>query len=209
MSNRANKLICGFCLVLLISACTKVQIYNGNKNQYTLLKPEEIKNIKSFDEKLINERHRTDSLTLYEIDERDIDRVLVKSKYTWIHFWNALCGSKTCINIGIYNEKANAHPEINFLMISESYLFKIMKKRVETSGFDRTVFVLKDSYYGHKGSIRKVGLHLNPSAKKSEGYYADYLFKGTTLVYVGYDLELKLDSIMRFYNNTSYKAITN
>jgi len=112
------------------------------------------------------------------------------------------CTSNTCKNISFYSDLENRFKKDNLklLLISETYDLDIIKNKVEQNNFKNPIFVLQDSYFGHKSTkIRdqfSEELNNNINIKNQKYGFDDFLFKDTLLVYAGRNLNKQIiDSI--------------
>ena len=179
-----------------------------NENNYRGLKESEKKFIKPFNIDLLSENvTKSDSLFLYEINSKYISECTLKSKYIWVHLWRPFCNTEYCQNINYFSNLAENYKGdgLELLMISESYDFKSIQNCIQNSNFNKTIFVLEDSYYGHK--LRSNRLMLFNDFNKDNSIetkigYSDYLFKDSTIIFIGNKLNSHLlDSLIHNNNN--------
>lgn len=178
-----------FVLIFIVSSCGIIMI---NENGYRNLNEHQKFVIKPFNEDLIfNYTPVSFQSFIYEINTSDIKSVLSNQKYTWIHLWRPFCKGETCKNLSFYSNLENKFMNNDFklLFISETYDLNIIKNKVKENYFKKPVFVLQDSYFGHKSTkIReKLSEELNNSINiKNQKYgFDDFLFKDTLLIYAG------------------------
>jgi hypothetical protein len=89
---------------------------------------------------------------------------------------------------------------LNFLLVSETYDRKEIKSVIDKNNFDRPVYVLQDSYFGHGlKSAKKKFLEINNHLIQNPNfiYYDDFIFKDTLLIFACGEINKKLlDSVM-------------
>jgi len=177
-----------FVLIVFLSGCIPIMI---NENNYRGLSDKALQYVKPFDISLVSARvNNSDSLILYEINSDDIKALVHQEKYLWVHLWRPFCSAELCQNVDYFGNLADSYESkgLRLLFISETYDFSDIIKIMKHSWFNHPVFVLQDSYYGHK--MRKTRLKLmatlSPdSAGRSKIGFDDYLFKEGNLLYAG------------------------
>ena len=177
-----------FVLIVFLSGCIPIMI---NENNYRGLSDKALQYVKPFDISLVSARvNNSDSLILYEINSDDIKALVHQEKYLWVHLWRPFCSAELCQNVDYFGNLADSYENkgLRLLFISETYDFRDIIKIMKHSWFNHPVFVLQDSYYGHK--MRKTRLKLmaalSPdSAGRSKIGFDDYLFKEGNLLYAG------------------------
>jgi len=177
-----------FVLIVFLSGCIPIMI---NENNYRGLSDKALQYVKPFDISLVSARvNNSDSLILYEINSDDIKALAHQEKYLWVHLWRPFCSAELCQNVDYFGNLADSYENkgLRLLFISETYDFRDIIKIMKHSWFNHPVFVLQDSYYGHK--MRKTRLKLmaalSPdSAGRSKIGFDDYLFKEGNLLYAG------------------------
>ena len=185
-------------IALLLSSCIMI-----NENSFRGLPKKAMNYIKPFDTTLVSAKvNNHDKLYLYEINSDDIKVLAQKEKYLWVHLWRPFCGAEICQNVDYFNDLANKYQRkgLKLLFISETYDFNDIMKTMKHSWFDRPVFVLQDSYYGHKLRKNRIKLmeSLNPELKGTTKIgLDDYFYKDNNLIYSGHIVDEKvLDSLM-------------
>ena len=179
-----------------------------NENDYRALEEDQKQNIKSFNlETFDSEVNNQDELILYEITSMDIKTCSQKQEYTWVHIWIPYCGAEQCKSINYYQEAENTFKsnDLKVLLVSNSYDFKTIKSRLEHSNYTKPIFVLKDSYFGHK--TKKTGIKLfddlkQDSSLQSDYGFGDYLYKDTVLIFAG---NLEIETVDSLINDISLK----
>jgi endogenous inhibitor of DNA gyrase (YacG/DUF329 family) len=174
-----------------------------NENEYRGLREHDRQFIKEFNIDLVNDTAlNKDEFYIYEINCPDIKAVTHLHNYTWIHLWRPFCSAEYCQNIAVFEYAAEKYRSAGlvFLLISETYGIKTIQEIVRRSSFSLPVYVLKDSYFGHKlkGARTLISdqLHNNDSIRKNI-YQSDYIFQDSLLIYASGTLYTeKLDSIM-------------
>lgn len=186
--------------LLQLSSCGLILI---NENNYRALKDSNKKTIKDFDyESAVQSGKRDEDVLVYEINSNDIKQYLKNHKYTWIHLWRPFCKSESCLNINMYSGIENdfKNKGLSLLFISETYDIESINQRVRNTNFEKPIFVLQDSYYGHKIRKNRVKLFndFNQSQLPKTKYgYDDLLFKDTSLIYASYQLKKnEIDSVL-------------
>jgi len=174
-----------------------------NENDYRGLKEEDKWFIKPFKLGIENQRvDFSDSLFLYELSTNNIKEVVKHHPLTWIHLWRPFCHAEQCQNIDYYSSIEDRFIEqgLRVLVVSETYDYNDIRGVVNNSMWNKPIFVLQDSYFGHK--IRKNRLKLTEeitadSVVKTKWGFDDYLFKGSKLLFAGNTLDKeKIDSLL-------------
>ncbi len=186
-------------LILLLPGCGIILI---NENNYRNLSDSDKIILKPFDPDIVSRKVDNDQFFIYEINSNDILNCSKKYQFTWVHLWRPFCPNEHCQNLNYLLNTVNAFKshDIELLLVSESYDLKSIENIVRKSAFDKPIFVLQDAYYGHK--IRKNRLKLiadfnSDLPAKTRFGFGEYLFKDSTLIYMGYDLnEHKIDSLI-------------
>ncbi len=186
------KVIITFIILTLLTGCGMILI---NENEYRNLTDADSSVLRPFNLEIVSQYvDNSSNLVLYEINTNDFGKLLRKQKYTWIHLWRPFCPSEVCQNINYYLNAANKlkHLDLEFLLVSESYDIYSIKNCLRNSFYNRPIYVLQDSYYGHK--IRPTRLKFyreivaRPPLKTRIGF-EDYLFEDTTLIFAGNGLD--------------------
>ncbi len=186
--------------LLLLTGCIPIMI---NENDYRGVKEEDKWFVKPFVLGIEDQNtNYNDTLFLYELNTGDIKGIIKDHPLTWIHLWRPFCHADQCQNIGYYAavEEGLKDHGLRVLVVSETYDYNDIKGVVKNSMWNKPVFVLQDSYYGHK--IRKNSLKLaaemiTDSVINTKWGYDDYLFKKSKLIYAGNGLDKnKIDSIL-------------
>jgi hypothetical protein len=139
---------------------------------------------------------------LFEINSGDIRNCALISKFLWIHLWRPYCKADYCQNINYFSSMADQYRinGLNFLLVSETYDRKEIKSVIDKNNFDRPVYVLQDSYFGHGlKSAKKKFLEINNHLIQNPNfiYYDDFIFKDTLLIFACGEINKKLlDSVM-------------
>jgi hypothetical protein len=174
-----------------------------NENNYRGLSKKDLNSIKSFEIKNIDKKvSYSDSCYIYEINSVNIRNCAMISKFLWIHLWRPYCKTDYCQNISYFSSIADQYRinGLNFLLISESYDLKEIKGLLEKNNFDRPVYVLQDSYFGHGlKSAKKKFLEINNHLIQNPNfiYNDDFIFKDTLLIFACSVINKKLfDSVM-------------
>lgn len=170
-----------------------------NENEYRTLTPQHAERIVGFDTALLNREWPPGEQHLIEVNKKDIDFITQQSAITWIKLWRPFCASETCENLALYAMVAENHPDLTFMLVSETYGLKDITKKFRQSNFKLPAYVLKDSTYGHKMTparkkfIAELG-HEQPL--QPQFLNTDFLFIKDSLIFAGKDLVLKLDSVL-------------
>lgn len=186
-------------LLILLPGC----IIMINENNYRSLDAEDKLSVKPFHLETFDQVLRNgEGITLHEINSNDIKSCLSKHQYTWVHLWRPYCSAKECENLGYYAsiEDSLKTFDLNILIVSNSYDLDIIAAKKKYSNYNKPLFVLQDSYYGHK--LKKSSLKLfndlnQDSTLISRFGFDDYLFKDSVLIFVGNLLKKqKIDSLI-------------
>jgi len=187
-------------MILLLGACGFIEI---NENGYRSIPKNEMEYIKPFDSTAVYKKiNNSDRLNLYEINTADIKKCIKEHKYIWLHLWRPFCTSDYCQNVNYFINIENSFNNLDFklLLISETYEMKDIKMIVGHSSFNKPIFVLQDSYYGHKMKNNRIKLfkEINNHLSLTTNYgYDDYFFKDTLLIYAGYKISKEtIDSLI-------------
>ena len=175
-----------------------------NENNYRGLDESEKEAVKPFNIDLLRVKvTNSDTLFLYEINSRNIHECTLKSTFTWVHLWKPYCKAEYCQDISYFSDIANKHngDGLELLLISESYDFKSIQKCRNNSKYNRPVFVLQDSYYGHKKRANRLKLFndLNQDNNIETKFgFDDFLFKDSIPIFIGNNLNAQqLDSLIK------------
>lgn len=187
-------------LVVFFSSCGIILI---NENSYRNLKDNQKDFIRPFSEDAVYIYSvLKPQQFVYEINTNNIKRIITKQKFTWLHLWRPYCSADYCQNIKFFSNLEGKFKKYNLqlLLISEDYNKHYIEKCVKDNGFKKSVFVLQDSYYGHKitKNRKRFFNELNNNKLPSSRYsYEDYLFKDTILIYAGMHINYKkMDSLI-------------
>ena len=189
-------------LVFFLSSC----LVAINENDFRTMGKKDFPFIHSFciDSTDIPRNQHT-NLYLTEITGNDFKRCLKKYPYTWVYIWRPFCKGPSCKPLYYYDkiDKAARSKGVKFMLISQLYDIKNIKRHIERSTFDREIYVMKDKEYGHKLTPARIKLtqEIVPefSGKKLQ-MMEDYLiFRGDTLIYQGGNISARiLDSVLHF-----------
>ncbi len=191
------KLLFASTLLLLISGCGMIEI---NESGYRSISSLESHHIKPFEaSKEPSDCKELDRFMVYEINSKQILDTIKKQPYTWVHIWLPYCPNESCTNINQYENLENKYKNkgLNLLFISKSYDLSRIISTANQSNFSKSIYVLDGAYFGYKNKeiSKKLYQDLNTNAQEDDNYfYTDYLFKGDTLVYMGYEVS---DSIIQ------------
>ncbi|MDY0342744.1 MAG: hypothetical protein RBR28_04170 [Lentimicrobium sp.] len=182
------------CLLAMGQSCLII-----NENEYRTLSPQHFDRIVLFDVSLMDRDWPPGEQLLIEVDNNDIDLITQQSSFTWVRLWRPFCPSESCENLALYAAVAEKHPDLTFMLISETYGLKDISEKFRQSNFKLPVYVLRDSVYGHK---------MTPARKKFTAETGrgqliqpqfldnDFLFTKDSLIFAGEDLVMKLDSLL-------------
>jgi len=172
-----------------------------NENGFRALKYSDKDYFQPFNIDMVNKKvNNKDSLVVYEINSKNIRESVSKNKYTWVHLWRPYCLSDFCQNINYFSDIADKKQGLSLLLISETYSVETIRSCVVKSDYNRSIFVLQDSYYGHKTRENRLKLYNDfkiDSLVSTKCGFDDYLFKDTVLIFAGNLLnEHIIDSLM-------------
>jgi hypothetical protein len=194
------KIIIKIFLILILPGCGIILI---NENNYRNLKDADKSIIKPFDPEIVSVKvNNNQQLFIYEINTDDILNCANKHKFTWVHLWRPFCPHESCQNINYYLniEKDFKTYDLELLLVSESYDLKLIENIVRKSDYDKPIFVLQDSCYGHKIRPNRLKFFrdFNTDITTEPRYgFDDYLLKDTVLIYAGEGLDNhKIDSLI-------------
>jgi hypothetical protein len=143
-----------------------------------------------------------DSFYAHEINSNNIIACARTSRFLWVHLWRPYCKANACQNISFYPALADRYKAngLNLLFISESYDLKSIRNAVDNNGFNRPIYVLQDSYYGHDlNDARKKFSEMNFSQIQDPDLiiYDDYIFKDTLIIFACKEInKIMIDSIL-------------
>lgn len=193
-----NKLL-SIILLILFTACSVMIGENG----YRLLKESQLQYIKPFDSAVTYSAHdNAGILALYEINSNDIHKVLLSNQYTWLHFWTSWCHGPYCENVNYFQTVSDQLKDrgVQFMLVSLSYDFAAIREKIRNSAYDKPVFILQDSHYGHKVNDGRLKFHnefKNLNTPEMNYGFSDYFFRDSTLIFCGKDLNKHMvDSLM-------------
>ena len=188
-------------MIMIIIGMLQSCIIMINENSFRALKYSDKDYFQPFNIDMVNKKvNNKDSLVVYEINSKNIKESASKNKYTWVHLWRPYCPSDFCQNINYFSDIADKKQGLSLLLISETYSVETIRSCVVKSDYNRSIFVLQDSYYGHKTRENRLKLYNDfkiDSLVSTKGNFDDYLFKDTVLIFAGNLLnEHIIDSLM-------------
>lgn len=181
-------------LAAIIPACIII-----NENNYRVLTPAQTEQITPFTPASVSQEYQPGEQILTEIDHNDIVLTSQSAAYTWVRLWRPFCSGTTCENIAANANAAEKHPELTFMLVSETYGLKDISEKLRQSNFKFPVYVLKDAVYGHKMTpARKMFIAEMGNGQQIQPKFLDndFLFMKDSLIFSGEDLMVKLDSIL-------------
>jgi hypothetical protein len=173
-----------------------------NENNYRGLTSRDLEYFQKFQPDSFNQNADSNSLIIYEINTPQLKSITAKNKFTWVHLWRPWCSAEKCQNIGFFSQAAGRFHQtgLMFLLLSESYDINAIRKAVQNSNFHDRIYILEDSYYGHKIDIareRFIDGIMNNARITPGKYYDDFIFRDTLLVFASKDITIEtLDSLM-------------
>jgi len=212
---RLMKLLLSLFFAVGLSACGLVYIgpvsnldgkpvshMEGINNDHNRLDTQQLKLIKQFS---LGEtdavRDQKNNLSLVEITGADISESLEKYPYCIVYLWDVNCPGEHCKPLYYYEdiEKKFRDKGVKLFMISETYQYDMIKGNAERSAFDRDLYVLKDSVYGHKLAKSRMRFYNEMTSGKGskKDLYRYFIFKKNNLIYYGSDMSEQLvDSVL-------------
>lgn len=195
---RTSKSILFIVSLLFLAACGSI-----GENYFRLLNESQLKSIKPFDPAIISSTvNNSAQLYIYEINSENVREVISNNRYTWVHIWPPYCHADACENIN-YFQRVSDHLKdkgVEFLLVSNSYWFPDIKKKLANSEYNKPIFVLQDSYYGHKMDKARMQLYnefRNSQTPEVKYGYTDFFFRDTTLIFGGTGLTREMvDSLI-------------
>ncbi|MFZ4463856.1 MAG: hypothetical protein ACOYN5_08405 [Bacteroidales bacterium] len=187
-----------FLVFILLFGCGVILI---NENNYRNLSDTDKIIIMPFDPEIVSKNENNKQFQLYEINANDIMNYTKMHNYTWVHLWRPFCPNQNCQNIYYFLDVVDSINiyDIEFLLVSESYDLKLIENIVINSAYDKPIFVLQDSHYGHKINSNRLKFikDFETELSYSSHYgFGDFLFKDSTLIYMGDDLNKdKIESL--------------
>jgi len=173
-----------------------------NENNHRGLTSEELEHFQNFRPDTFHQNADFHNLVIYEITTPQLKSITAKNNFTWVHLWRPWCTTEKCQNIGYYSQTAGkfSHTGLKFLLLSESYDLKAILKAVQNSNYQDQVYVMEDSYFGHKLNLARekfIEGIMNNDLVKPGKYYDDFIFRDTLLAFASEDITLEtVDSLM-------------
>ncbi|MBW6459418.1 MAG: hypothetical protein K0B08_02490 [Bacteroidales bacterium] len=174
-----------------------------NENGYRGLTSKDLAYIEEFQgRENIHTIDNINNLKIYEINNKILREIISQNSYTWIHLWRPYCSNNNLQFMEFYSNIKERYDFLNFefLLISESYDIFSIKKKLKISPYSDLIFVLSNSYYGHKlPEIRSrfIADIVSNSMINPKNSLSDFVFKDTFLLYAGEYLQPEmLDSLI-------------
>ena len=153
-----------------------------NENGYRLLTKKEKSNLVQFSSVGANSNKNS----LIEITGKDVNNTFSNAKYTWIHVWIPFCKAKTCRPLYYYdNILANNKSDMQLFTVSQIY-----NTKQPIAGYDKNIYVIKDSVYGHGMRKSRTAFTNEITHDKTIAIQmpSHMIFKGNKLIYYSNDI---------------------